>query len=292
MLEAVGNVVVSIMDYVLGWTLYLPRDATVLIVAVLTSAIFVCARRFGTDQAWLKRAWADKKRLRQLIRQARRDRDREAKKRYKATLTLIKARVLKFEFKPLLWAIVPVALVGTWCFFRLGFHPPQPGQSFHVRAYLTASAIGGFAHLVPEKGLVAENGWVQRIVPDEPASAEGLWDSFNARVSAILGPSPKYEGVAAWRIRADRPGGEYTLKLRYAGKTYKKDLLVGSRHYAPAVAGFQDAPVYCVELGMRPVKPFGVVEGIDFLYMPGWLVAYLIIAIALVAVFKRLFRVY
>jgi len=26
--------------------------------------------------------------------------------------------------------------------------------------------------------------------------------------------------------------------------------------------------------------------------MPGWLVAYLIIAIALVAVFKRLFRVY
>jgi uncharacterized membrane protein (DUF106 family) len=292
MLEAAGNLVVSAMDYVLGWVLYLPRDLMLLVVAVLTSAILTFVRLFCTDQDWLKRAAADRKRLRRLIRQARRGRDKPARKRYKATLTLIKLKSLRFEGKPLLWAIVPVALLATWCFSRLAYQPPRPGQQFELRAYLPNSAIGRLVHLVPQEGLQVEGGWIQSVRKDRPMPVEGMWDAFNARTRALFGMEAPLEGVAVWRIRADTREGGYVLKLHCGGRTHEKKLLVGSRRYAPAVAAYEQGPVQFVELGMRPVKLFGVVGGIDVLYMPPWLVAYLLIAIPFVTVLKRLFRVY
>ena len=43
---------------------------------------------------------------------------------------------------------------------------------------------------------------------------------------------------------------------------------------------------------MRPVKLFGVVGGVEGLFLPPWVVAYLLITIPLVYVLKRLLGVY
>ncbi len=292
MLEVIGNFVVSIMDYVLGWTLLLPRDLTLFVVAILTSAILAFVRLLCTDQDWLKRAAGDRKRLRVLIRQTRRAGEKEARKRYKATMTLIKVKSLKFELKPLLWAIVPVALLATWCFARLAYHPPRAGEPLEVKAYLPISAIGRPVHLVPQEGVVIEGDCLQPVGKDRPLPVNGLWDAFNARTRAFFGIDAPLEGVAVWRIRpAARPGG-HTLKVRYGGRTYDKQLLVGGRRYAPAVTACSDGPVQCIELAMEPMKLFGVVGGIDFLYIPPWLVAYFLIAIPFVSILKRVFRIY
>ncbi len=292
MLEALGNFIVSAMDLLLGWALYLPRDAMLFAVAILTSAILTFVRLFSTDQDWLRRAAADRKRLGELARQARRRGDKQARKRHKATLLMIKTRALRFEGKPLLYAVVPIALLATWCFSRLAYEPPGPGETLEVRAYLPTSAIGGFAYLVPREGVQAEGGWVQPVVKDCPLPAASWWDAFNARTTSWLGMQPALEGVSVWRIKADGRSQPPVLEVRYAGRTYRKELLVGTRRYAPAVQAYQGAPVQCIELAMRPVKLFGIVGGIDVLYMPAWLVAYLLIAIPFVVILKRLFRIY
>jgi len=201
MLETLGRFVVEMMDYVLGWVLYLPRDAMLLAVAGLTSGILVAARKLTTYQDWLARAAADRKRLRQLIRQARRNRDKESRKRHKATLLLIKTRSLRFELKPLLLAIVPVARVATWCFSRLGYHPPREGERVEVRAYLPSSAIGRLVHIAPVEGVQPEGGWIRRVVKDSPPATDGLWDAANAAVRSFFGADAPLGGVAVWRLR-------------------------------------------------------------------------------------------
>lgn len=292
MLEAAGNFVVAVMDYVLGWVLFLPRDLMLFAVAILTSGILVFVRLFSTDQGWLRRAAADRKRLRELIKAARRRGDREARKRHKAVLTLIKVKSLRFEGRPLLYAVVPIALLATWCFSRVAYHPPGPGETVEVRAYFPVSAIGRLAYLVPDPGLRAEGGWMQTVVRDRPLPVHGWWDAFNARTRAWLNMDPPLEGLATWRVRAEGRGQAHLLRLRYAGRTYEKAVLVGSRHYAPAVEIHSEGPVRAIELAMRPVKLFGLVGGIDALYLPPWLVAYLLIAIPCVGVLKRVLRIH
>ena len=291
MFETLNNSIVAMMDYVLGWLLYLPSDAALILVAVATSAILTFVRLFSTDQDWLKRAAADGKRLRELEREAKKAGDPEAVKRYKATAALIKLRSLKFETKPLLYAILPIALLATWCFGRLGFHPPAACDTVEVRAYLPASAVGRPIHIVPMDGVTAETGWVQKVVEDRPPTNESRWERLDDRISSAMGLKPPPEAVATWRLRGSGTHSEYVLRLRYDGRTYERPLEVGTRTYAPPATFYEDAPVRAVELVMRPVKLAGIVGGIDFLFLPPWLVAYLLIAIPFVSLLKRVFRI-
>lgn len=290
MLMRIGELVTSIMDYPLGWMLHLPRDVMLLAVAILTSAILAVARRQASDQDWLKRAAADRKRLRELARQARAVGDKPAARRHKGTITQIKARALKYEFKPLLWAVVPIVLVATWCFSRLGFHPPAAGAELEVRAYLPRSAIGRVAQLVPQEGLAAAGGWLQPVVMDSYPQPEGAWDRFDAWATDALGMKPPLTGVAKWRLKAPPAPGRRVVKVLYDGRVYEKEVLFGSRKYAPAVEFYDDGPVRAVELVMGPLKLFGLVGGL--LFLPPWLVAYLLIAVPFVSVLKRIFRIY
>ncbi len=43
---------------------------------------------------------------------------------------------------------------------------------------------------------------------------------------------------------------------------------------------------------MRQVRLFGVVPGVDWLLLPPWLVAYLLIAIPFVPILKAVLRIY
>jgi len=297
MLEQITNLITSMMDYVLGWILYLPRDLMIFLVAILTSAILTFARKFTTNQDWLKRAADDKARLRELAREAKAAGDKPARKRHKALIAQIKGGSMKYELKPLAYAIIPIALLATWCFTRLGFHPPAVGETVEVRAYFPKSLIGRTAHLVPDpQGRIDlepnPHGWVQPIVMDSYPAPENAWDRLNARASDFLGARPPLEGVARWRVKASGQPGSWVLKIRRDGRTYEKDVLVGSRKYASTVQFYDSGPVQAIEVALRPVKLFGFVGGVDFLFLPPWLVAYLLIAIPFVSIFKRLFRVY
>ena len=128
MLEMLNRICLFITDPVLNWLLRLPTDVVVFIVAFATSVIIVLSRKWVTDQDWLRRADDDCRRQAELAKAAKRRGDKDAVRRHTMNAGLIRMRGLKFEGKPLLIAILPIALLATWCFNRLGFHPPKENE--------------------------------------------------------------------------------------------------------------------------------------------------------------------
>jgi uncharacterized membrane protein (DUF106 family) len=291
MWETVHRAILAAVDWPLGWLLRLPSDAAVILVAILTSGLLTLLRRVATDQDWLRRAAADTRRLRDLAREARRRRDKDALARHGATVGVIKRRALRYEARPLLYAVVPVVLLAVWCFGRLEFHPPRAGERVEVRVRLATSAVGRPIHVVPQDGLASEGGWVRQVAEEVPQEPDGAWAAFNAWLRGLCGMTPPPGGVAVWRLAGDGSRPRYDLQFRFGDETFRKELCVGGRTYAPAVAAFDAGPVRSIELAMRPVKLFGLVGGMDWLGFPPWLVAYLVIAIPFVSILRRLFRV-
>ena len=95
------NFCVTLMDYVLGWSLHLPHVAILALLAVCTAVVLTGVRKFTTNQDLLGRAKADKARLKVLMRAAKQAGDKEAVKRYRATNGEIGAVGMKAELLPL-----------------------------------------------------------------------------------------------------------------------------------------------------------------------------------------------
>ena len=108
MLDAIMNFCVSVMDAVLGWLLHLPFHVAILFVAIATSAVLTFVRLFTTNQELLGRCKQDKKRLKQLMREARRAKDKDARKRYRTTMGRVSMKMMRAEGKPFLVSLVPI----------------------------------------------------------------------------------------------------------------------------------------------------------------------------------------
>lgn len=271
MIEALNTVILYVTDLLLGWLLSLPKDIVLFVVAVGSAAILTLVRPFTTNQDLLARCGHDKRRLKELMREAKARKDKESAKRYGATRNMVSLKTLKAEGYPLLVAIIPIALLATWCFQRLEFHPPQLDEPIEITATFAASAVGELVHIVPEKGLTAESGWIQQV-------GEGIGDG-----------APR--GSATWIVRATGAPRDYALKLRYNAKTYETQLRVGRSTYSDPVT-FHDDRLLSVEVAMEPVRLFNVVPGIPALLFAPWLVAYLLITIPFVFILKRLLTIY
>ncbi len=280
MLDWINHAILVLADPLLNWLLRLPTDLALVIVAVGTGAVITLARLFTTNQDLLRRCDQDKKRLKELIREAKLQEDKEAVTRYRATWNMIGMTTMREEGWPLLAAIVPIAVLGTWCFQRLAFVPPRAGETVAVKAYFPVSAVGELAHIVPQEGLREvsredEDGsgqWIQEIVNDEPGPG-GIASN----------------GIATWKIQAKARPEPYTLEIRSKTVTVEKELLVGQPVYSSDVEFYgNEQPVISAQIDMKPVKLLGVVPGINWLLMPPWLVAYFLIAIPSVSLIKRL----
>ncbi|HUT11695.1 MAG TPA: hypothetical protein VMY42_14435 [Thermoguttaceae bacterium] len=274
MFSDINHLILRITDPVLGWLLHLPSDAALFIIGIGTGAILTLARPLTTNQDLLRRCGQDKRRLKELIREAKRRRDKDALRRHRAVKGLVAMTALRSEGLPLAVALVPIALLGTWCFQRLEYHPPAAFERVPMTAYFPISAAGGVVHLVPQPGLTAENGWVQEIVrADESETGDP-------------------QAVATWHLKAEAKSIPYAVEIRYREGTYTKALLVGQRTYAPMARSFDSDWITKAETRLRPVKLFGIVPGIDPLHLAPWLVAYLLIAVPSVSLVKRVCGIY
>lgn len=271
MLALLNDAIMWVADPLLGWLLWLPRDLALVVVAVATGAILCFVRLITTDQDLLRRCAEDKQRLKELLRDARHGKDLAALKRLRKTRSMVSLLALRAELWPLLGALLPIAVLGTWCFQRLAFVPPRAGETLELAAYFPVSAAGWLAHLVPQPGVEVENGWVQQIAAvTDPAE----------------GPP---HGLANWRLRAEARPEPYQLQIRCQSHTWTKELLVGQPRYAPPVEFYPaQPPLICCEVKMQPVKLFGLVPGIAALALPPWLVGYLLLAVPAALVLKRL----
>ncbi len=284
MLAWINNAVVALADPLFNWLLRLPTDVALVIVAVGTAAIITFSRLFTTNQDLLRRCDRDKKRLKELIRAAKREKDKAAVTRYRTTWNMIGVTAMKQEGWPLLAAIVPIAILGTWCFQRLAFVPPRAGETVSVNACFPVSMVGELAHAVPQEGL--------REVSGEDSGNNGHW--IQEIVNDVPGPGGiARNGIATWKIQAKARHEPYALQIRCKTITVKKELLVGQLVYSPDVEFYgNDQPITSVQIDMKPVKLLGFVPGIDWLLVPPWLVAYFLIAIPSVSLIKRVTRIF
>jgi len=297
MFETFNLWVVHAADWIFGWMLFLPRDLALFSVALLTSASLTLVRKWTTDQDWLHQAAADEARLGQLRKEAMRRGDRDAVKRHKETVVLIKMRAMRFEGKPLLLALIPVAILATWAFSRLAYVPAHLNEPVEVRACVPRSDIGKLAHLVPVPGIEAVDGWIQPIVEDQPAAISGLWDRTGVWIGSHMRqllhiqPRPvKTDGMAVWHV-VIHDSLPHELRIRYSGRTYPAAFVAGTRYYETPDMLFPDAPLQAIRVALKPMRLFDFVGGIDWILLPPWLTAYLLIAIPLVTMLRKFLHV-
>ena len=241
MLDWINHAILILVDPLLNWLLRLPADLALVIVAVGSGAIIALCRLLTTNQDVLRRCDHDKKRLKELIREAKRQKDQEAVARYRTTRNMIGLMTMKEEGWPLLAAVVPIAFLGTWCFQRLAFVPPGGGETVAVKAYFPVSTVGELVHVVPQEGL-------RKVSQEEPVSS-GHW--IQEIRSDVPGPNGiAKNGIATWKIQAMARPQPYVLEIRCKTVTVKKELLVGQPIYAPNVEFYgNDRPI--VERGDR-----------------------------------------
>ncbi len=276
MLETLEDLILTITDPLLGWLLWLPRDVALLIVALLTGLILTLARKWTTDQPYLARCNTDKRRLKELVKEAKKKKDREARKRLRRTLGQLGAVKFKAEGKPLLLAIVPIAMLAVWAFARIAYMPVAPDEAVTVNAYYPLPGIGRRVHMVPQQDVVAENGWIQQVRPVEE-------DDFAFGI---------YDGMASWEINAKPRNEPYSLNIRFAGESFGIPLQVHERLYTNPIVFIDDPRIEALTVDLTEYRPFGFIPGIPMLMLQPWIIGYLIFVVPLSLVLKRIMRVH
>lgn len=269
MIEQFERIALPVIDLLLGWTLALPSDISLLALAIASTAVLAGVRFLATPRAHLRHCAADRRRLRELIREARARGDGMAVRRHLDLFARISNRVLLAGILPALISIPLFAALVSWGFHRLQFRPPQAGRPFRMTAVFPESAAGDVVHISPDEsgGLTAEGGWIREIAmrPDGRAVAE--WTLRGA-----ARPEP-------YRLRIHRATGSWEHEIRIGGLT---------PHASPGGGGDGNP---AIEVVTGEVKLFTVIPGIPALLIPAWLVGYLLLTIPLTLLVRRTLRI-
>jgi hypothetical protein len=270
--SAISSAVTAAGDFCFGWLLALPRDAAIVALATLTSLVLALARKGCTNQGLLARCAADLRRLKQLIRAAKAGNEPARRaadvQRMRGTINLIKLKQLAAEGRVLLAALLPLAFLAVWGTQRLEYLPPAPGQELRLRAYYPLSSVDKLTHVAPPPGieLAAGSSAVQQVRLDD--------DGAN--------------GVAEWVLTTRGPVGPSELPVRHEGRSVLHRLRVDGRAYEPPLQAHPDAPVLATQVALTPARFAGVVPGLPALGLAPWVVAYLLLALALVFPLRKL----
>ncbi len=260
-------------DFLLGWLLALPRDAAIVAIALITSLVLTLVRKWFTNQELLGRCAADLRRLKQLLREARARGDKPSVRRMKGTVSLIKLKQLSAEGRVLLVALLPLALLATWGIERLEYLPPAVGEELTLRAYYPLSSVDRLTHLVPPEGfdLRPASSAVQQVRADEEGARNG---------------------VAEWVLIARGPEAKTELTIRHQDRAVSHGLRVDGRAYEPPVQMHDENLILATEIQLTQARFLGLVPGAPAIGLPPWVVAYLLLALALVYPLRKVLRVW
>ena len=243
-------------DSLLGWLLWLPRDAGVALFGVLSALLAAFVRRLVCDQELLALIRGDERLLKRLIRQSRKAGDRAAAARFRRVRAEVAKLRLSLEIRALAPTTFALLLLVPWASARLDYLPPREGESIELTALLPASSIDETIHLVPAEGLRVDD-WIRLI---EPAKRDG-----------------ETRGLAQWRLRAEARRSPYVLKIRFRDRTLEHELLVGQATYSAPVETHDGEII--TEASLRRYAPMGIAS-LDRLGVPPWMLTYLVSTLA------------
>jgi hypothetical protein len=255
-------------DWLLGWTLSLPRDLTLLIVAVILAGVLLLLRSLVADCDLLRRLADDRVRLQQRLRDAKVRGEAQAVREVRRVRHLVAMRRLQAEAWPIALGILPALLVFTWGDRRLEWLPLQVNEPFEFCVTGSPAVTGEPVHLVPDETISPEASWIQAF-GDVTSAAE---------------PS----AAACWRLWVSVPGRR-VLQIRSPVGTVSHPVQVGGYRYEPPVlahaAGLQSS------VQLREYRPFGLLPAARWLRMPAWAAGLLLLTVPLWLAGRRALRI-
>ncbi len=266
MLELWNAVVLTIFDVVFGWLRGWSPDLALVVVSLASAFLLTQVRRWTTPQDLLRRIARDRRRLRELRREAKRAGDREAVRRARTLLGVIGLRAIRCEGRPLLVAIVPVLALATWCFERLDFRTTQLEEPTELALDTPRSAVGEVVHLVPQEGLSTKS-WVSVVELED----DGL-------------------GRAVWPLYAEVGIAREALTVRFGDETIVHP--IGWGRDAPGPERVEHEGELTTHVRLTPVDLWGVVPAFPSLGILPWMIGYVLVILPGVWAAKRVLGIY
>lgn len=261
----------SVIDWLLGWTLYLPRDLTLLLVVILTVGIVLFIRRHCTAQDRLARVKRDLVQLRRLRGTARAAGDRQSIQRLDTIATQLKLLTMRADLVVLAWALVPLGLLAWWASARLPYYSPKSGEELTITASYSASSVDRLTYLLPHEGYELLTPAIQRVTMGEEAGTV-------ARVT--------------WKVRvtATEPC-EVPLVIQHLEDRVEHPLKLSSVQYRDPYQTHRGSGVLSTEVSLRAYRFLGVVPGIHAWGIDPWMMSYLALTLVLMPMARRLLRI-
>ena len=261
---------VRTLDYPLGWLLWLPRDLTLLLFATGTALLMTLARRAVTDQDLLRRCAADLRRLKELMREARRAGDRPQLSRLRGAVGLVKGIQLAADFKVLVVVLLPVAVLAIWASERFDYFPPRLNEELIVRAHFPLSSVDRLTHLVPSPQFELKSSAIQIV---------------RAEIS-----SPP-TGISEWRLLPSVATDDLAITIRHHNESAVHHVAVGRTTYIAPIQSHTNGRLVLTEVALRRYRPLGLDLRSEAIGLPPWMTGYLLLTLVLMPILKRVLRV-
>lgn len=272
----------SVGDSLLGWLLVIPRDLGLIALSLLTACVILVIRYVLSDQASLRVANHD---LRRLAERAGGLKTHEVEELARVRRTRLRVLGLRLRLEALSIAVsLPfMAMVGSWSNSRMAEERVVPTEAFSFRLETPASRVGQLVHLVPHPGVIALDGWV-RVV-------ESTDDSPRGRATWQL----QFRPASGWngrRVQAGRGTSgvlpRWNVQIRLAEETVSHELDF-SRPGVTTVLPHPGGETSRLEC--RVYRPFGLVPGSPSRHWSPMLPPYLAFTWLFFQILRRVCRV-
>lgn len=225
----------------------------IIIISFIVSLITVIVYKLTTDQILMKNLKEEINKLNKEARKNMQDQKKAMaihKEAFSKQMTMVKHSLMSTFI-----TILPILLLISWMNANLAYSPITEGQQF------TASVL--FDDYV---------GKAELIVP------EGM---------AIVDKAVKDAGEKVdWRLSGKT--GEYLLEWKVSGKSYLKDIVIGSKQkYSEPIKIINDGVVKQIQINYKLLKILNL-----SLFKLGWLGSYIVFAVIFSIILRKILKVY
>lgn len=216
-----------VLNPLLGWLLYLPREWTITILSILITLITTLIYKKVTDQELMKTIKED---IKAIQKQMKEFKDDTAKVMELQKKMMEKSMIqMKQSFKPMFVTMLPILILFGWLWAHAAYEPIAPNEDF-----LTTIAL--------KKGVTGD---VTLIAPEE---IEILSDATQEI----------QDGRVSWNLKAVKQG-MYTLEYDVEGSSASKEVLITEgMEYVTPLKTVKDDKIASVEIGNEKVRVMGM----------------------------------
>lgn len=250
-----------VLDPVFGPLLDLPPFLAILIITFVVMLITTLIYKKVTDQELMKSLKQEMKDIQKEMKEFREDPKKLMELQKKSFEKMIQQ--FKHSMKPMIITLIPILIIFAWLSTNLAYYPITPDTEFTTAAVFAKDTTGTVKLSVPD-GITMFSKEKQEI---EQKPAGGIFKLPTAE--------------AEWKLKGEE--GSYELIYEFNDNLYVKDLIItNGKEYTDPQKIIKKSELKMIQISNQPIKVLGL----------SWFWSYLILAIILSTVLRKLFKVH